>query len=271
MNGLTNKKPAAKKRMTAFFAAVGLIAATAVVTLSMFYGRERIQMSIQAAKFYFSSDMLLEEKDADEPVYIYSNEISFNLFNYAQGNTEKFMEKDIEYKVWTEVSSNVTVKISGESGVIAGKEPNSASVYVYLDGCAAEEKVVIYAETAGEYRKVLKRIYEVRQSEAGDFYEITDKAGAEYAELLIMTNNNCQPSLVWNVDELKIDSTNSYVNCGYGEYFPSNYESGANMFLSQPASAGSSISIIFYKRNPDLDYSVERRPITGPIELPRFE
>lgn len=164
--------------------AVVLLAAAVIVAVggissyaAKYVHRETDEQSAVSEEFYFTSDLLTSEGKKTYDLPVGTENIMFELRNYAD---DLRSAKDSISYTYTVAKGDSTVKEGG--GTIAAGDKKSSTVAV--DGLAAGTYTVVATSTS-PYKETLSATFKIAAADDALKASVTDKAGSEYATLTV--------------------------------------------------------------------------------------
>ena len=201
-----------------------------------------------SAPFYFTSDYLDEDGDAEYRVY--GDSVSFAVKNNA--DALRFCAGDVEY-----TASATAGVLSSYGGTLAGGSATGVTLTLTYDGGEPDKEIVVTVKSGAPYEKELtaKFIFTAASAE----YEIEDYEGSYYATLYIYTENDDKTvNLLWNKETLLIDETNDYVAGNLN---------GDKTGATVTAPAHTTVKIAFFKNDKTKDYSCGKTKFDSTVDL----
>lgn len=249
--------------LTAFISFVSVI----TISLARYISDKKYESSVKTDKFYFTLD-LFNDTETSKTYHLYGGDaktIKFNIQNYL--DELRYNEQNITYELnINETNSLVTSSIS--SGEILGGAVNSDECIINIEeGYSNDYEVEITISSKTPFSKTLTVIFILHTFEDHITANLIDSKNSLYAELTISSNVLiASKNLIIdysNINQLsnnlQIDLTNYYLLDDGLEIVTNQLPVGEAFLkkatITRDLYAGESLSILFFKADPTLNYS----------------
>ncbi len=272
------------------------------------YNKIYLENRVGAKDFYFTVDLLGDTttvESLERDIHIYGGEtaeLKFKVQNYFDNKrvTEYNLKYDISYACDKPEYTGCSLTLADGSAITAngnqmdggGKKTNEYKLMLPL-GYKEETKVTVYVSSTSPYTKNMEVRFILHPGEADLLYRVEDIPGAPFAELIIMANKPVDAGKLvvdWSdinneaagfnkANLLQVDTTNEYLldtdadkkiglfNAENNK--PEEYESLTSIKTTKAIRSLESISIYFFKKDPNQDYSTEKTPASNEyVDLP---
>lgn len=203
-----------RKAAVALLVAAALVAVGGISSYAAKYAHQESGEDVTASKaFYFTSDLLTSDGNADDPyeLPVGTTSITFELRNYAD-DLRSTTEAGISY-TYEVTKDGEGIKSSGSGTIEAGDQKKSE---VNLDGLSAGTYTVTATSTS-PYAQTLSATFVIAEADEAVYTTVTDAPNTATATLTIYTNDyKGDVSVVWPADVIPDEAYEGYAELATG-------------------------------------------------------
>lgn len=276
-----------KRRVTPMMVVIALVLTLSLVVgigARYIYIRSTTRLTqVSALDFYFTVDVLGDTNELTElekDIYLFGGNTqtaTFSVLNYfdelrtnskAIDYTVKVEDDNANYDSYTLTSGAESTPLAPSYTFTEGGTKQSNDFTLTMNaGYTKTTKVTVTVKSSSPYVKEMKLNFILSRNDAPMKYRVDDKAGNNYATLIIMANEAIAADKIqvsWSdvnatENKLQLDTTSPHVLDG--TVIPAANKPASNGYIStitttRAIKANESIQIYLFKADPNEDYSV---------------